>query len=390
VGAGATDVAVAVATGAVATVGWPAILIGAGITFAVAGAIALAADGCIKMLWGDQTQLSGSCLGTADLHSFPVIPSPLSNIFDSYGVGNDLWFSNSAYTNAVHVKTLQVACPNTSSAFCSGNTPTTGIDYTFTNTYSGPYPGPNGYWVLAAQRFISNSKDANNVTHSTYYLGYSFNPASGTLMPPTYVPTSQSVAQSLADLPQSYLNQPISDEQMAAAVNTVLKNANQKNPLAMPELLANPITASDISAWKTQHPQQIPTVGDLFSPAAAPGSNVVVIPNPYANESATTPAGTTTTEVKADIDWGTFNPPELEQTPTANSILDPLFNFFPNWKNYHLPNHSSECPKPTFTAFNHVYTFDQLCIYTEMIKPELQAIFMVCWSIIVLLIILSA
>jgi hypothetical protein len=117
---------------------------------------------------------------------------------------------------------------------------------------------------------------------------------------------------------------------------------------------------------------------------------VVVIPNPYANESATTPAGTTTTEVKAQIDWGTFTPPELEQTPTAVSILDPLFNFFPSWKNYHLPTHSSECPKPSFTAFNHVFVFDQLCTYTESIRPQLQALFMVLWSIIVFVIILSA
>jgi hypothetical protein len=41
---------------------------------------------------------------------------------------------------------------------------------------------------------------------------------------------------------------------MAAAVNTVLKNANQKSPIPMPELLANPITASDISAWENTTP----------------------------------------------------------------------------------------------------------------------------------------
>lgn len=392
----ATTVAAGVATGAVATVGWPALLIGAGVSAVVGGAVSLGMDGLINWLWPDsshqnQTQVSGTGMGVGDPKNFPVIPGSYPAILDAYGGGADIWYANDATgTKARHIKTVQIVCPSSGSPFCSGSgASTAAMDYTFTSQYAGPYPGTNGYYSNAYRRTVATT--SNPVT-STVQIVFDFSPPSGvTLLPPSYTPKWQAPGQSVNDLPQSYATQPLSDAQLAAIANALWKNAQTaNNPDAIPWSQTDPITPADIAAWRAANPQLVPTVNDFISPVTAPGSSTVPIPNPGTDAPPVSPPGTQPTTPAAPIDWGTFTPPTLEDTPTTASILDPIFNMWPQWANYSFPAHSAECPKPTFVALGHTFTFDHMCTWTEMVRPAVQAAFALIWALMVIFIVMGA
>lgn len=395
IGTAATTVAAGVATGAVATLGWPALLIGAGVTAVVSGAVSLGMDGLIQWLWPDQshpnqTQISGTGMGLGDPKNFPVIPSSWPPILDAYGGGADLWYAyDSNYTKARHIKTVQIVCPDISSLFCSGNNASiSAMDYTFSSLYSGPFPGTNGYWTNTFRRQIAST--SNPVTY-TYQILFEFIPPSGVLLPPSYTPKWQAAGQSMNDLPQSYTSQPLSDAQIAAIANALWKRAaTANNPDAIPWSSTDPITPADIAAWRAANPQLVPTVNDFISPVAPPGTSTVPIPNPGTDGPPVNPPGTQPTTSAAPIDWGTFTSPTLEDTPTAQSILDPIFNMWPQWNNYAFPSHASECPKPTFVALGHTFTFDHMCNWTEMIRTAVQAAFALVWALMVIFIVMGA
>jgi hypothetical protein len=396
IGTAATTVAAGVATGAVATVGWPALLVGAGVSAVVGGAVSLGLDGLIKWLWPDsnhpaQTQVSGTGMGVGDPKNFPVIPGTYPAILDAYGGGADIWYANDTnYTRARHIRTVQVICPGGDANFCSGSSANSAaMDYTFSSTYSGPFPGANGYYSNAYRRQISST--SNPATY-TYQILYDFTPPSGTtLLPPSYTPKWQASGQSVNDLPQGYVTQPLSDEQLAAVANTLWKKAaSANNPDAIPWSPTDPITPADIASWRANNQQLVPTVNDFISPVAPPGATSVPIPNPGTDGPPVNPPGTQPTTTASPIDWGTFTPPTLEDTPTTASILDPIFNMWPQWNNYAFPSHSAECPKPTFVALGHTFTFDHMCTWTEMVRPAVQAAFALIWALMVIFIVMGA
>lgn len=396
IGTAATTVAAGVATGAVATLGWPALLIGAGVTAVVSGAVSLGMDGLIQWFWPDQshsnqTQISGTGMGVGDPRNFPVLPGNYPTILDAYGGGADIWYANDTnYTKARHIKTVQFVCPDTTVIFCSGNGYTISpLDYTFSALYSGPLPGANGYWSNSYRRQIAST---SNPVSYTYQIVFDFVPPSGvTLLPPSYIPKWQAVGQSVNDLPQSYASQPLSDAQIAAIANALWKrSATANNPDAIPWNSTDPITPADIAAWRAANPQLVPTVNDFISPVAPPGTSIVPIPNPGTDGPPVNPPGTQPTTSAAPIDWGTFASPTLEDTPTAQSILDPIFNIWPQWNNYTFPAHSAECPKPQFVALGHTFTFDHMCTWVEMIRPGVQAAFALVWALMVVFIVMGA
>ncbi len=263
------------------------------------------------------------------------------------------------------------------------------MDYSFSTPYAGPFPGTNGFYANGYSRQVAST---SNPATFTYQIAFSFTPPSGqTLLPPAYTPRWQAAGQSVNDLPQSYTTQPLSDAQLAAIANAVWKNAAQANNRdAIPWPAANPITPADIAAWRSANPQLVPTVNDFISPVTAPGSSTVPIPNPGTDAPPVDPPGTTPTAPAAPIDWGSFTPPTLEDTPTAASILDPIFNMWPQWASYSFPSHTAECPKPQFVALGHTFTFDHMCTWVEMIRPSVQAAFALVWALMVIFIVMGA
>ncbi|WP_062064531.1 hypothetical protein [Cellvibrio sp. OA-2007] len=373
--------------GILATAKWPRLLLTAGIFTLADIAQDLSTDPNLKVQWNDDQTLKLSGLpGNADYASFPICSTGQS-LISSVGTSYDGFCVNTARNAFSRISTRSVSCNSGAAvqALCSQKTLIQYVNSSFSGAAQTPlssYP----YWRITNAFLINSTEDTNS-----YNVVYSYVAPSGVVLtPPSPATESLSPEAALAALPEAYMNKPLSDEQIANAANTMLQNAHAHSPLAMPELAANPVTLADVNAWRIQNPQAIPTVADLFSPVAAPGSGSVLIPNPAVDPTAEVTPGTQVINVEAKVEWGVFTPPTLDETPTANNILDPLFNFFPSWADYSMPSHHAECPQPQFTVFGHTYTFDQLCTYAEMMRPQLQAIFMVCWTIVVFFIILSA
>jgi hypothetical protein len=401
-GTAATTVAVGLATGAVATVGWPALLIGAGISALVTGAVALGVDGLVSWLWPDQTHTGQTQLaitGSAaivDLSQYPPIPSSTITILNTYGTGADVWYRHSNYptTNqAFHFRTVNVKCPG-SGVFCGSGMSLSmnALSYDMTSTtITGTQKWTPGYSVQTGSD--SSTKTYSVIYQETDLINGSW--ISTGAMPVAYTPKWQNWAQTALDIPASYATQPLSDQQLAAIANAVWKNAaSANNSQAIPWSASDPITPADISTWRQANPSLVPTVSDFVSPVAAPGTSVVPITNPLTDAPPVTVPGTTPSTTPstttATVEWGDLVTPTLEATPTTESILDPLFNMWPQWNNFAFPSHASECPRPTFVAMNHTFTFDQLCTWVEMIREPLQASFALMWAFIVIVIVMGA
>lgn len=390
VGAGLTQVAVAVGTGAVATVGWPAVLAGAGIAAVVGGVVALV-PALIDWLWGDgadkgKAKASGTGMGSGDPNSLPLMPATFPAILDAYGAGQDIYFKQ-ADGKVRHVKTISVKCP--SSSFCSVPSPYSGnMDYTFTTAYSGPFPGPNGYWSKAYSKTVGSA----NGSPYEYWLVFDFAPPTGVpITVPAYTPAMKPIADVIADIPPAVLAQPISDKMLADAANAAWKQAAANNPNVLPWSATDPITPADVSAWRTANPDNVPmpTVGDFISPVAPPGATSVPIPLPGSNPNTSPATPGQGTQIDLGPDPNT-PPPQLEQTPTAAQILAPILGLMPDLKAFTVPGHTAECPRPTFAVWSKSYTVESHCDLLEANRSILEAAMLLVWTLASIVIVLRA
>jgi len=395
VGTAATTVAVGLATGAVATVGWPALLIGAGVSAVATGAVSLGMNGLINWLWPDSThsgqvQLSGTGMnGTVPIFSSGITAGQLA-----WTAGSGYW--GSPQEALAYIFSQTIAQYPTATYSVPVLTQNSGTQYTATYTYSIP------------PLFLNNQNGSKTITATTWngitcpagsgFVSGTTCTSAGLANSPyasaTYTPIWQTPTQAIAALPQSYTTQPLSDTQLATIANTLWKNmSSAANTQTIPWNAADPVTPADITTWKAANPGLVPTVNDFLSPVAAPGATSIPIPNPGANTgTSTTPATTTpgTTAAPAEINWGDFTEPTLDATPTTGSILDPIFNMWPQWNGYAFPSHTSQCPTPTFVALNHTFTFDHMCTWVEMIRSGMQAAFALMWALAVVFIVMGA
>lgn len=96
-------------------------------------------------------------------------------------------------------------------------------------------------------------------------------------------------------------------------------------------------------------------------------------------------------DVNLDLgDYPSVNQPTLEEPPTAANILDPIFNLFPALQNYQVPEHASECPRPSFEAFGEIYEVSAHCDLMDEQRETIGVIMLLLWSICALSIVLKA
>lgn len=96
-------------------------------------------------------------------------------------------------------------------------------------------------------------------------------------------------------------------------------------------------------------------------------------------------------DVNLDLgDYPAVNQPTLDEPPTAANILDPIFNLFPSLQNYQVPEHTSECPRPSFEAFGETYEVSAHCDLIEDQRETIGVIMLLLWSICALAIVLKA
>ncbi|MNW66789.1 hypothetical protein D3C74_452930 [compost metagenome] len=108
-------------------------------------------------------------------------------------------------------------------------------------------------------------------------------------------------------------------------------------------------------------------------------------------DTATNPTPTPGEGTEVDLGDDPNTPaPTMEDTPTAQAILSPILNLMPDLKNFAVPSHASECPKPSFSVFGHDYRWEVHCTLMDQNRALIEAAMLLVWSIAALFIVLRA
>lgn len=215
--------------------------------------------------------------------------------------------------------------------------------------------------------------------------------------------TASSLADAVSKMSDADKSSPANPLAIAAIADNAWKQAaSQSGYNGLPYDASDPISAADAQAWQQANPSSWPSVGDLVSPQVSSGSSpwsLSASSDSSSSPGTSTGTGSTTgtTPSSQPIDWGTFSPPALEETPTIGSILDPLFNLWPAWASFSFPQHQALCPTPSFTLPATVVNgatlhFTQMCDFLEAnnVRYAMQAAFAVAWAILIIFIVMGA
>ncbi len=384
VSTGLTTLAVGVGTGAVAAVGWPVLLAGAGISAVVAGGVALASGKLTDWIWGDgnQAKLSGSDLSGPSASDLPPVPASVIDILNQSGTGKDVYYKDSQ-NRVLWFKTINVLC---TSSCLNPPAPYNGpLSSNFSTPFSGPWDRSVSYW--------SNSYIRSGVQSNSFDIVFAYSSKIGeTVLPPTYISQFKTIPQIIADVPNSVVTSPLTDQMLAASVNAAWKSASSQNPDMIPWSSSNPVTPTDVQNWRAANPTLAPTVNDFIGPVAPQGAITVPITNPSSSPSpqpSPPPSPGVGTQVDLGPDPNTVAP-VLEATPTAQQILSPIFNLMPSLKNFAVPAHQSECPKPSFNLWNKTHTFESQCTLFESNRALIAGFMLLFWTITATVIVLRA
>ena len=226
--------------------------------------------------------------------------------------------------------------------------------------------------------------------------GYTF------ALPPS-LPTKTGVTPQVAinDIPASDQNKQLNPAIIAALANRAWQNAaSQPSYDGLPYPQSNPLSAPEAQSWMNQNPTYAPQVQDF----AAPNPTISGQPSPWALPQDPT---ATTTSPAITPNQNTINPasanplenlgpdpgtpaPTLEKTPTAQEILQPLLNLFPDLKNYSPSMSVGSCPRPTLNLFGQTQTMEAHCTLLENHRGTIHAAMVLAFTLLALLIILSA
>lgn len=371
----ATEVAVTTAVAGIAAVSWPAVLVGAGVTALVGGAITFVANGGIEWLWGNDydAQLSGDGMATQGATG-SVLPAPPSNALT---LAPGMYFYQvSGGLKKIQVINLPCGSPCASWAPPAGYTEF--MNAGLSATYTGPTDGTYAYYVLAGW-----------VYDSGYTLVYEYRPAaaetvtvgSGTT---PYQSEMKAIPLLPADIPDAVMSEPVSDAMLADAANATWKNAADA---PLPWSATNPITPADVAQWRAENPASAPTVADFFAPVSNGNTVSLPLPNESPDPSTATPGTGQTVDLGPDPNTP---PPTLEPTPTAAMILAPILGLLPDFRAFSLPAHNSQCPEPSFSVFGESYVISSHCDLIEEIRSPLQAVMLLLWTIVAAFIVLRA
>jgi hypothetical protein len=386
VGVALTTVAVGAATGAVATVGWPALLVAAGISAVVSGLIQLGQDAVTKWLFNSD--------GTVTVKA----PGTVTNT----GWNGSVQYGQSAWTTgyndwgqtgwAVGMALIpQFAGCNEAGATCEVRMLSDSqimIDRTTCNSngctkvpyagaigiYQATYTGPLCMGVVSAGTCLPNHE--TEVTEG---------PA-----------VTVSAADVAAQIPESELSKQLSNETLAAAANAAWK-AQSMSAGGLPWSASDPVTPADVATWRAENPSAVPTIGDVLAPVAPGSASSVSIGSgafPSGSGSpapAPGPAPTPGTGSQVDLGPNPNTPaPGLETIPTTGEILNPLLTLMPDLKNFAVPGHASTCPTPSFDALGNTYTISSHCNLIESNRAIIEAAMTLVFTIAATLIVLRA
>ncbi|MDG2965634.1 hypothetical protein PUN49_01140 [Pseudomonas extremaustralis] len=198
-----------------------------------------------------------------------------------------------------------------------------------------------------------------------------------------------------AAIPADVASSPVNPQIVADAANKLWKDAASKPDYqGLPYSYSDPITKADVQQWQQANPGSYPSVGDAAGPAINPGTGTVPISTP-GQVTNPTPGIPTAPGGSPNLDLGidpVIGSPKLEPTPTGAQILAPITGLMPDLKNFQVPSHQAECPKPEFDiAVLHTHVrMDAHCTLFEGVRGLLYNGSLVAWIMAALFIVLSA
>lgn len=225
---------------------------------------------------------------------------------------------------------------------------------------------------------------------STYDYSY---PAPGAVPAQTGV----SLPTAVASIPASDLQKPVNPDVLANLANAAWLNAAAKPGYSgLPYTAADPITPAEVTTWKNANPASYPTVADSVAPQVASNSPWQLPVSPTATTQSPGVYPSTGTNPAAANPLQNLGPdpgvgaPTLEEIPTSEQILKPIFDLLPDFRSFDVPSHAAECPKPSFHLFDRDYVMDTQCTISEDNRPLIQALMSALWVIIGVMIVLRA
>lgn len=294
--------------------------------------------------------------------------------------------------------------------YSTRGTPTSG-----TNTYTQPYQrcgtGSNSSSCITSYT-LSVSKSGSTYTGPECASGamtFSGSDATkGSCFDLTPAPV-KSNPLALPDLiPGTELGKPADPALMAQVANKLWQRAaNTTGYAGIPYSTTDPITAADMTKLQTQYPDVWPTVGDLDAPVAqgaTSGTALSHVPLPangtktstdtgYVPDPATNPGTNPSTQplTNLGVDPGTPAPNAEANTPTAGSILDPIFNFLPTigGATVSVPT-GGACPTFDGTVFTWHLHIDKHCQLIDENKAVISACMLLAWAVLASMIVLKA
>lgn len=351
VGVGATSaatVAAGAAVGGAAAVSWPALLISAGITGLISGAISLAQD--------------------SD-YSWTFNPD-----------------------NTVTVPPILISVPDPSGIY----KPTSGGSCTNTEVFSWcpPYnsftacvkPGDLNPTLACSSNWASYGfpRQATNDAEAMGFGGYSI-PGTTTSTLPQPLP----IGDAIAAVPPEELPKPVSPALLAQAANAIWR-AMQPDPEAIPAPLSDPITPADVTSWQSLNPLPYPTLADALAPVAPADSSspAVSLDSPTL---APGPAPSPGEGTKVDLGTNpNIPPPGLENIPTAKQIMDPLLDLMPELADYEAPAHVGQCPTGSFSFAGQSFSISSHCTLLESNRALIESFMLLVWALGSVFIVLRA
>jgi len=192
------------------------------------------------------------------------------------------------------------------------------------------------------------------------------------------------------------VNKPLNPAVVAMVADKLWRDTAAKPGYSgIPYDATDPITTDDATTYKNANPSNYPTVGDFVTPQD-PATTPFVLPvtpnqttEPVANPANSVNAASSQPQTNLGDDPA-IGSPTLEDTPTASMILTPIFSLFTDFKNFAVPSHSAECPKPVLQVFNKSITMDAQCTLAEQQRSTLLAVMAVVWLLAGALIVLRA
>lgn len=197
------------------------------------------------------------------------------------------------------------------------------------------------------------------------------------------------------DLTPAQKAAPLNPKVLADIANQAwLHASNTPNYQGLPYSYSDPVTVADVEAWRASNPSSYPSVGDALASAVNPSTGSVPVTTPSLGVNPT-PGIPTAPEGTPKLDFGIdpgIGSPTLESTPTGAQILAPITGLMPDLKNFQVPSHQGECPKPVFdiSVLHTRVTMDAHCTLFEGVRGPLYNGSLVAWLIAALFIVLSA